>query len=146
VVQTKYYQESKSRRSGKQWTIAVITKLWDIAWDLWEFRNSVYHQQINQSTQEDILLLDEQFKELISSTALIGLLPKDQHLTEISASRLQTFSRIRKVEWIRQVTLALAQAKNRHFQLRRSRYEHYWRHQNMIESMRQTIQSWLNTH
>jgi hypothetical protein len=54
VVQAKYYTDIHSRRSGKRWTIALITKLWDITWDLWEYRNAVYHQHQNISQLEDI--------------------------------------------------------------------------------------------
>jgi hypothetical protein len=33
-AQHHYYTAIKSQRSGKRWTIALITKLWDVAWDM----------------------------------------------------------------------------------------------------------------
>jgi hypothetical protein len=30
---------------GKRWAIALIQKLWDTAWDLWEQRNGILHEQ-----------------------------------------------------------------------------------------------------
>jgi hypothetical protein len=38
-LQDRYYTNINSRRNGKRWLIAVITKLWEIAWDIWDFRN-----------------------------------------------------------------------------------------------------------
>jgi hypothetical protein len=38
-AQQAYYHVTKSRQTGKCWTIALIKKLWEIAWDLWEHRN-----------------------------------------------------------------------------------------------------------
>jgi hypothetical protein len=92
---------------------------------------------------EDTLILDKQIGDLHSTMAIIGLLPKDQHLMEITLNRLLAFSRGQKVEWLTQVTLALEQSKLRQFQIRRSQHEHYQRHQLMLESMRRTLQNWL---
>ena len=30
-----------SKRPGRRWMVAVIQKLWDVAWDLWEQRNGI---------------------------------------------------------------------------------------------------------
>jgi hypothetical protein len=103
----------------------------------------IYHHQENQSTMADTLILDKQIGDLHSTMTIIGLLPKDQHLTEITLNRLLAFSRRQKVEWMTQVTLALDQSKLRHFQIRRSQHEHHRRHQLMLESMRRTLQNWL---
>jgi hypothetical protein len=139
TLQGQYYHDIRSRRSSKWWTIAVITKLWNIAWDLWDFRNAVLHHQNNQSLQEDSLALDIQIRDLSHTIALTGLLPKDQHLTTISLTRLIDFSRSRKIEWLQQRTLALAQAKKRQFELRRSRQAQHQRHQSMIVSMQNSL-------
>jgi hypothetical protein len=118
AVQEQYHQDIKSRQGIKRWTIAIITKLWDVAWDLRDFRNAVYHHQINKSLQKDSLALDIQIRDLSNTIALIGLLPKDQHIImTISTTWLLDFPRSRKVEWLHQTTLALAQAKKRHFHL-----------------------------
>jgi hypothetical protein len=139
LMQELYYQNIKSRQSAKRWTIAVITKLWDTAWDLWEFQNLIFHHQENQSTRVDMLLLDKQIGDLHSNMNIIGLLPKDQHLTEITLDCLLAFPRRQKVEWMTQVALALDQSKLRHFQIRRSQQEHHRRHQSMLESMRRSL-------
>jgi hypothetical protein len=58
ATQERYYREKNFRRSRKRWTIALITKMWDVAWDLWEYRNTFYHQQANYSQATDTSLLD----------------------------------------------------------------------------------------
>jgi hypothetical protein len=42
-LQHEYLQNTQSRRSSKRWSTAIIKKLWDIAWDLWEKRNGRLH-------------------------------------------------------------------------------------------------------
>ena len=42
-VQQCYYDWIKSKKSGERWLTAIIQKVWDVAWDLWEHRNSIMH-------------------------------------------------------------------------------------------------------
>jgi hypothetical protein len=44
-VQQRYYEWLGGRRSGLRWLTALIQKLWDIAWDMWDNRNRVLHEQ-----------------------------------------------------------------------------------------------------
>jgi hypothetical protein len=44
-VQQQYYEWIGSRRSGLRWLAALIQKLWDTAWDMWDNRNRVLHEQ-----------------------------------------------------------------------------------------------------
>jgi hypothetical protein len=124
--------------------IALITKLWEVAWDLWDYRNSVYHDKQNLSLQEDKSAIDLQVRELIQQLSLTGLRPKDRHLASITLERLLDFPRAQKIEWIRQTTLALAQYKRWNFHLRRSQHEHYLRHHRMILAMQTSLRNWLH--
>jgi hypothetical protein len=45
AVQASYFEMLESRRSGKRWAGALIKKLWDTAWDMWDHRNRVVHDQ-----------------------------------------------------------------------------------------------------
>jgi len=53
AVQTTYFRwigrvrkdKSLQRRTGRRWLTAVIQKLWEIAWDLWDDRNSIVHDK-----------------------------------------------------------------------------------------------------
>ena len=44
ATQQTYYTWIGSRRTGKRWAIALVKKLWDVAWDLWEHRNGHAHK------------------------------------------------------------------------------------------------------
>ena len=37
--------KSMQRRTGRRWLTSVIQKLWDIAWDMWDDRNSIVHDK-----------------------------------------------------------------------------------------------------
>jgi hypothetical protein len=117
-LQEQYYSGIKSRRSSKRWATALITKLWNVAWDLWEFRNGVFHQKLNHSQLEDTNALDVKVRDISHKLNQTGLLPKDRHLMSISITRLLLLPRIQKVEWLNQATLALAHVKKRQFQIR----------------------------
>lgn len=43
IQQELYYKSIGSRKSGLRWTVALIKKLWNIAWDLWSHRNGLEH-------------------------------------------------------------------------------------------------------
>ena len=53
-VQQRYLIWRKKRQTGKQWLAAVIRKLWDVAWDLWEHRNGILHD-VNTNVAEQQL-------------------------------------------------------------------------------------------
>jgi hypothetical protein len=44
-TQQEYFARIGSARSPKRWTVALIQKLWDIAWDMWEHRNGILHDK-----------------------------------------------------------------------------------------------------
>ena len=47
------------RKSGDCWVVALIHKLWDIAWDLWDHCNTVLHDSdtslIKQQREQEIM-------------------------------------------------------------------------------------------
>jgi hypothetical protein len=53
-VQQAYYKTIKSLRTGKRWTVALIKKMWEIMWDLWEHRNGVLHEKDNAVLRSEI--------------------------------------------------------------------------------------------
>jgi hypothetical protein len=44
-TQQQYYWFLLSRKTGIQWLSALIRKLWQIAWDMWEHCNGVLHDK-----------------------------------------------------------------------------------------------------
>ena len=53
-LQQQYLTKISSRRSGKRWLVALIEKMWQIAWDLWEHRNGILHGQENHLASEKL--------------------------------------------------------------------------------------------
>jgi hypothetical protein len=47
-VQNRYYQAIGSQKLGRQWTVAIIQKMWDVVWDLWEQWNGIMHSEENE--------------------------------------------------------------------------------------------------
>jgi hypothetical protein len=56
AVQEGYLRWYRSRKSSRRWTVALIKKLWDVAWDQWEHRNAVLHRQ--ETDRQSLLLRD----------------------------------------------------------------------------------------
>jgi hypothetical protein len=46
-IQQAYYHSIDSKRTGLRWTVAIIKKLMDVAWDMWQHRNAVLHDDPN---------------------------------------------------------------------------------------------------
>jgi hypothetical protein len=53
-----YLERTRSKKSSKRWTAALIRKLWQVAWDLWEHRNGFLHESgdnlISNQTNNEI--------------------------------------------------------------------------------------------
>jgi hypothetical protein len=44
-TQRVYFSRIGSARSPKRWTIAMIQKLWEVAWNMWEHCNGILHDK-----------------------------------------------------------------------------------------------------
>jgi hypothetical protein len=44
-IQQQHFKSIGSMRSGKRWLQALIQKLWDVSWDLWQYRNDIVHKK-----------------------------------------------------------------------------------------------------
>jgi hypothetical protein len=58
-AQTAHYKWCQSRKSGRRWTIAIIQKLWDIAWDLWENCDDIIYAKENAEILHGMAEVDE---------------------------------------------------------------------------------------
>jgi hypothetical protein len=43
AVQATYYLRTGKKKTGLRWLVALIKKLWDISWDMWQQRNDINH-------------------------------------------------------------------------------------------------------
>jgi hypothetical protein len=53
-----YYEWCRSKKSGYRWTTALIQKLWDVAWDLWEYHNGIIHSKENAEILHNMVETD----------------------------------------------------------------------------------------
>jgi hypothetical protein len=57
-IQSQYYAMIGSKRSGQQWMVAIIQKMRDVTWDLWEQRNGIIHSKENEATLHNMEEVD----------------------------------------------------------------------------------------
>ena len=84
-AQEQYFKTLKSRKSGRRWLAALIKKLWQVAWDMWEHRNGIIHDkeqgQLALILKRDIQLeYSKGFSNLPSDLRQAARLPIDQVL------------------------------------------------------------------
>jgi hypothetical protein len=65
--QEQYYSSLGQARSGLRWTTALVLKLWQVAWNMWEHRNQIEHDiaaaQKKFDTDRDIEALVTRYRE-----------------------------------------------------------------------------------
>ena len=62
--QQQYYEFLRSRKTGLRWLSALIRKLWQVAWDMWEHRNGILHdKEKGQAALEREDKIREEFEE-----------------------------------------------------------------------------------
>ena len=109
VRQDKYYRSKNLKRSGRRWTIELIKKLQDVAWDMWDHRNSVLHNNPTRHFQADEAKKAAQDIEKEWKRGVAGLLKQDHFLFR-SRKTVDERSLEKKWEWLRAVKLARAAA------------------------------------
>jgi len=126
-----YYHMIHSSRNGKRWVTELIKKLWTVAWNQWEHRNRVLHEEGNllslqemESLNNNIASAYRDFRPLLPAT--------DQHLFGQPLQRLLNRSKRVKEAWLTQVTVAKERAVRR--QRQRSSLTH----------MQNLLRQWLN--
>ena len=77
-IQQRHYESLQSKKTGFRWHVALINKLFGVAWDMWEHRNGILHgdednHHHKQMVEEANLEIHQQF-QLGKGT----LLPKDR--------------------------------------------------------------------
>lgn len=95
-----YFQSINSRRSGLRWTIALIKKLWNIAWDLWSHRNGIEHAR-------DLTIEIQQLDEDIEFCIDFHVLSTNEELENMfhpdEIEKVRVSSRTYKKAWINNV-------------------------------------------
>ncbi len=86
--QQRYYNIIKSTRTGRRWAMAIILKLWNTAWDMWEHRNEILHKKENFITQAMTSQLHARVSRVYQNLTSRTLRHNDRHLVHLSLYKL----------------------------------------------------------
>ena len=134
--QHRYYMAIKSHRTGWPWTIAILQKLWNIAWDMWEHRNGILHEQENLVTRSMIIQLNARVSRVYIDLSSRALRHNDRHLVKLSLSAILKKETNYKVTWLSIAEPALGMGRVESWRSR-TRTDH------MVQGMRRCMFSWL---
>jgi len=135
-LQQNYYDILRSSRTGRRWTIAIILKLWNIAWDLWAHRNGILHEQENRVTQSEIQQLNSRVSQTYSDLHSRALRQYDLHLVCLSRSELLKKDITYKMQWLSVAEPVLQSGRTEDWRERT-------RSERMIRGMRRGLFAWL---
>jgi len=107
MAQQAYYCLIKSKRSGKRWTVELIKKMWAIAWDLWEHRNGILHEEQNLVSTIELGRLNKKIIDAYTSLRSRLLPAHDRHLISSKLPRILKKDKVFKEVWLRHAMLAL---------------------------------------
>ena len=62
-VQDRYIQDHQLKMNSGRWTRALVTRMWDMCWDLWDSRNAEVHRVAATRRQVIIAQLDENVRD-----------------------------------------------------------------------------------
>jgi hypothetical protein len=111
-----------------RWTTALIQKLWDVAWDLWEHRNGIVHAKENAETLHNMAAIDEEIRAQ-HLQGPHGLAQRDHYLFNGPVVDILSASIIYHQKWLKRVETARDRAA---------------RHQiTMYNRERQALRAWL---
>jgi hypothetical protein len=133
-AQQYFYSASRFLRTGRRWLIELIKKLWGIAWDMWEHRNGILHQQDNEivrlSTHHLHVKVSDAY-QLLRSMALTPLRTlKKKHTDHLKAWLVQAkaiLHRRLRAEWVRRSNIRQRLASN----------------STLIRQLRSSMRTWL---
>jgi hypothetical protein len=104
-IQDAYFKWLGKRNTGRTWVIALMKKLWNIMWDMWDNRNDVKHNAISAVHQRKIDVLNSQIREQFRMGST-NLSSRDYHWTNRNINEVFNYSLDIKEKWVRSVTLA----------------------------------------
>jgi hypothetical protein len=133
-AQNLYNRMIGSRRSGFRWTVAIIKKLWDIAWDLWEQRNGYLHDREYQETLNNMAGIDAEIRFQFRQ-GYTHLPRRAWYLFDGSVEDLLMTSLHYRQQWLDSITAAQAMANERQA------------HQDQgMAASRRLMRAWLDGH
>lgn len=112
AIQSDYYDWCKSTKSSRRWATALIQKLWDIAWDLWEHRIGIVHGEANAELLNNMAEVDGQIRTQFLRGPQ-GLALRDRALFNGPVDQLLSTSILYRQKWLERVEKARDRAARR---------------------------------
>ncbi len=89
-----------NRNRGKRWAIALIKKLWETAWDLWEHRNGILHEQENIVSRSMGMHLNHRISRVYQNLRSRPIRIHNKHLVHLPLRVLLCKPVHNKVQWL----------------------------------------------
>jgi len=99
ATQHAHYLANKSKKTGRRWAVALIKKLTEVSWDMWQHRNSILH---NTSDNFHTKMLEEEVDRAIAREFRKGnrnVLRRDKQLFK-GKRRLKKQPLLDKQRWL----------------------------------------------
>lgn len=115
-----YLDQSQSQKSSMKWKSIVQRKIWQIAWEMWEHRNSVLHNNDASTHRIDAEELTSEIRDE-HQRGSVGLSFRHRYLFSYSLQRMLQLSVEDKKQWLTSVYIArdCAARQNDHIQRQR---------------------------
>jgi hypothetical protein len=114
-LQHQHYKRAASRKSGRRWLTALIQKQWTVAWDIWDYRNSVvHHKDFGTAAARMALLLRDEYSKGVASADM-------RDFFKVSLQMLLQRSPQHQAEWLWRVQTARKEQQRRDTTTQRQR-------------------------
>ncbi len=113
-AQQRHIDSLQKKNTGRRWTISLIQKALEIAWDMWEQRNHIKHNALHPRAAAAVVDVKVQL-QLLYRKGHAGFLSQDRLLFSKSETKLLKGEAKEMLQWITSVlnaTRRAAQAKN----------------------------------
>jgi hypothetical protein len=108
-AQQRYLESIDKRNTGRRWTIAILAKIWDISWDIWEQRNGIAHDTLHPRRLAQLQVLQQEVKDVFRD-GCDDLLSRDKRLFDKGLEKILAGSDIEMRQWTTSVLLARRRA------------------------------------
>jgi hypothetical protein len=101
-AQAAYYKWCRSRKSARRWTTALIQKLWNVAWGLWEHRNGIVYDAENAEILNGMAAIDNEIRAQFQQGPH-GLQQRDHGLFTGPVNGILAASIVYRQRWLQRV-------------------------------------------
>jgi hypothetical protein len=112
-VQHRYYEWPQRRNTDNAWLQALIKKVWEVSWDMWDHRNEVRTTTITSAIMWETENLNKQIIYQFEEGAA-GLGQKDHNLLGKPLAHVLGYDLDHKSQWLDSIALARIRFLNRH--------------------------------